>query len=110
MWLFSSRRHSPAAPSSVPARRRCLLAAPLPLREAWFVLLAFATTAVARLIDHLIAGPLPALRAGPPPPPGYNWARFGLCCAAAAAVSLRIGIESDPRRAVWIVVTQIVVM
>jgi hypothetical protein len=82
----------------------------LPLSAAWFALLAFATAAVVRLIDHVAAGHLPALRAGAPRAPGYNWVRFAFCYAAAAAVSLWIGIEIDPRRALWVVVTQIVVM
>jgi hypothetical protein len=82
----------------------------LPLSAAWFALLALATTAAARLIDHTIAGPLPGLRGGPPLAPGYNWVRFALCYAAAAAVSLWIGIAIDPNRALWVVVTQIVVM
>src|SRR4051794_22953923 len=45
-------------------------ASELPLSAAWFVLLALATTAAARLIDHAIAGPLPALRGGAPRAPG----------------------------------------
>jgi hypothetical protein len=74
---------------------------------------AFALTLLARSADHLLFGPLPPLRANPAPqqPLGrWGWVRFAVCYSAAAVAALWIGRQIDPTRALWVVVTALVVM
>jgi len=76
----------------------------------WYPLLAVLIVAVARSIDHLIAGPLQQQRGGGGGPPRGGWTRFALAYAGAATVSLWLGVRIDPERALWVVVTTLVVM
>jgi uncharacterized RmlC-like cupin family protein len=72
-----------------------------------------ALVATARTIDHLVFGPLPLLRGTPVPqaPSGHwGWARYAFAYAAAAGLALWIGLTYEPVRAVWVVVTTLVVM
>ena len=82
----------------------------LSLATAWYPLLAFVTAAVARLVDHVLFGPMSAPPAAARSAPLGGWTRFALAYAAAAAVSLWIGISIDPSRALWVVVTTLMVM
>ncbi|HVZ52960.1 MAG TPA: FUSC family protein [Pseudolabrys sp.] len=82
----------------------------LRLDDAAYGVLALVVVALARFVDHWIFGPLPQMRGGAPRGPNHDWPRFALAYAAAATVSLWIGIAIDPSRAVWVVVTTLVVM
>lgn len=85
---------------------------PFPLEDFWFVGLAFAVAVLARTVDHLRFGPMPA-------PPGFapprlehhhEWLRFAAAYATVAALGLWIGIELGMTRAIWITVAPLVVM
>ncbi len=78
--------------------------------QLWGVAAAFLTAAPARAIDHLLCGPLPHLRGGVPRRPEHNWIRFAVAYAAASTASLWVGLAIDPGRALWVVVTALVVM
>jgi hypothetical protein len=80
------------------------------LTEVWYAAGVLATVVVARLIDHALFGPLKQQRGGTGAVPSGGWTRFSLAYAAAAIVSLRIGIEVDPTRALWLVITTLLVM
>lgn len=82
----------------------------LQFAEVAYVLLALATAAVARTADYLLAGSLPHLRGGAPRGPDHDWMRFAFAYAGAATASLWIGTAIDPGRALWVVVTTLVVM
>jgi uncharacterized membrane protein YccC len=82
----------------------------LHITDIAYAVLALATAAVARTVDHALAGPLPHLRGGPPRGPEHDWLRFALAYAGVAAASLWIGIHMDPSRALWVTVTTLVVM
>ncbi|NVO16676.1 MAG: FUSC family protein [Rhodoplanes sp.] len=78
-----------------------------------FVLLAFVVAGIARTIDHLLFGPMPALPGFKPPPRlehHHEWLRFAAAYAAVAALGLWIGIELGMTRAIWITVAPLVVM
>jgi hypothetical protein len=76
----------------------------------WYPLLALLIVVAARLVDHLAAGPLKQQRGGGGGPPAGGWPRFALAYAAAATASLWLGVHIDPERALWVVVTTVVVM
>jgi uncharacterized membrane protein YccC len=83
------------------------------IHEVWYVTGALLLNAAARSIDHLLAGPLPLVAAGPQPqmPPGPGgWLRFALAYASAATASLWIGLWHDPIHTIWIVTTTLLVM
>ncbi|RCS25581.1 FUSC family protein [Phyllobacterium salinisoli] len=77
-----------------------------------FALGGAALVAVTRLADQWLFGPLPQLRSpvGMAPPMDDGWARFALAYASAAVAGLWIGMELDPRHALWVVVTTMLVM
>jgi len=79
------------------------------LAELWFPAAALATAAIARTVDHWLAGPLPHLRGGAARDP-HHWKRFAIAYTCAVAASLWIGLMIDPSRALWVVVTAMVVM
>lgn len=66
--------------------------------------------ALLRIVDHLVFGPLAQQKPRPRRVPSGGWLRFALAYAAAASVSLAIGVGVDPGRALWVVVTTLVVM
>jgi uncharacterized membrane protein YccC len=68
--------------------------------------------ALTRLIDHQLFGPLPILRSQvvTKPPKDGGWIRFALVYGIAALIGLWIGMELDPRHALWVVVTTMLVM
>lgn len=76
----------------------------------WYPLAALAIVVAARVIDHAIAGPLKQQRGGGGGPPIGGWTRFALAYAGAATASLWLGVHIDPERALWVVVTTLVVM
>lgn len=76
----------------------------------WYPLFALLIVVVSRLLDHLMRGPLKQQRGGGGGAPAGGWTRFALAYAAAATVSLWLGVEIDPERALWVVVTTLVVM
>lgn len=76
----------------------------------WYPMLALLIVVVARLADHLIAGPLQQQRGGGGGAPLGGWTRFALAYAAAATASLWLGVRIDPERALWVTVTTLVVM
>jgi len=76
----------------------------------WYPLLALLIVVCARVVDHLLAGPLKQQRGGGGGAPTGGWTRFALAYAGAATASLWIGVRIDPERALWVVVTTLVVM
>jgi hypothetical protein len=76
----------------------------------WYPLLAVLIVVVARIVDHLVAGPLKQQRGGGGGAPRGGWTRFALAYAGAATASLWLGVRIDPERALWVVVTTLVVM
>jgi len=76
----------------------------------WYPLLALLIVVVARVADHLLAGPLKQQRGGGGGAPTGGWTRFALAYAGAATASLWLGVHIDPERALWVVVTTLVVM
>jgi hypothetical protein len=80
--------------------------------EIMILIGAFALTAVARTFDQTLFGSLPLL-SGPrrkTSPDGWGWTRFALAYATAATVALWLGLALEPSRALWVVVTTLVVM
>jgi uncharacterized membrane protein YccC len=80
------------------------------LAVAWYPLLALAVVALARLIDYVLFGAISPRTPAPGPAPPGGWTRFALAYTAAAIVSLWIGISIDAERALWVVVTTLMVM
>ena len=76
----------------------------------WYPAIALLIVVSARLLDHLVAGPLAQQRGGGGGPPGGGWTRFAVAYAGAATVSLWLGVQIDPERALWVVVTTLLVM
>jgi uncharacterized membrane protein YccC len=76
----------------------------------WYPLTALLIVVCARAIDHLVAGSLKQQVGGGGGPPRGGWARFALCYSGAATASLWLGVHLDPERALWVVVTTLVVM
>jgi len=76
----------------------------------WYPVIALLIVVGARLLDHLVAGPLTQQRGGGGGPPAGGWTRFAVAYAGAATASLWIGVHLDPERALWVVVTTLVVM
>ena len=76
----------------------------------WYPVMALLIVVCARLIDHLMAGPLTQQRGGGGRPPAGGWTRFAVAYAGAATASLWLGVHLDPERALWVVVTTLVVM
>lgn len=83
-----------------------------PLYQIWYLLGVIALSAVARAIDHFIAGALPLQPAAPLQMPSGNsgWLRFALAFSGAAVAALWIGRTLDPVHTIWVVVTTLVVM
>jgi uncharacterized membrane protein YccC len=77
---------------------------------AWYPLLAVAVVAIARLCDHVLLGVMSTRAPAPGAAPPGGWTRFALAYTAAAVTSLWIGISIDPDRALWVVVTTLMVM
>lgn len=80
------------------------------LDELGFAVGAVLCIALLRIIDHLLFGALAQQKARPRRVPSGGWLRFALAYAAAACGSLAIGVAVDPGRALWVVVTTLVVM
>jgi len=76
----------------------------------WYPLVAFLIVVCARLLDHLIAGPLRQQGGGGGGAPAGGWPRFAVAYAGAATASLWIGAHIDPERALWVVITTLLVM
>ena len=76
----------------------------------WYPLAALAIIVCARTVDQALAGPLKQQPGGGGGPPSGGWTRFAVCYAGAATASLWIGEHIDPERALWVVVTTLVVM
>jgi uncharacterized membrane protein YccC len=82
----------------------------LTIKVVWYALLALAVAILTRVVDHALFGPMPSGAAPVRTPPPGGWTRFSVCYAAAAVVSLWVGISIDPARALWVVVTTLMVM
>lgn len=80
------------------------------LDELAFAVGAVLCIALLRTIDHLVFGRLAQQKPRPRRVPSGGWLRFALAYAAAACASLAIGVAVDPGRALWVVVTTLVVM
>jgi uncharacterized membrane protein YccC len=76
----------------------------------WYPMAALLIVLCARLLDHLLAGPLAQQRGGGGGPSAGGWTRFAVAYAGAATVSLWLGVQIDPERALWVVVTTLLVM
>jgi uncharacterized membrane protein YccC len=85
-------------------------APPFQLAEILYAIGTLAVVIAARLIDHAVFGSLVQQRGGAKAVPTGGWTRFSLAYAAAALVSLRIGLAVDPSRALWLVITTLLVM
>jgi hypothetical protein len=82
----------------------------LSLEILWYVVLAFAVTVVVRLADHALFGPMSPQAAVSRNAPAGGWTRFATAYTAAAVASLWLGVTLDPSRALWVVVTTLMVM
>jgi Fusaric acid resistance protein-like len=72
-----------------------------------------AVCALARVIDHLLFGPLPgdaAARSPGAPSTAAQWLIFALAYAACATVGFAIGFAIAPDHAIWVSITTLVVM
>lgn len=81
--------------------------------EVLFVAGALAVVILVRLADHAVFGPLPASTLPPRPSVPENerlWLRYCAAYAAAATLALWIGLMVDPRHAIWLAITTLVVM
>ncbi|MBS0245422.1 MAG: FUSC family protein [Proteobacteria bacterium] len=78
--------------------------------ELGFAVGAVFCIAALRTVDHLVFGRLVQQKPRPRRVPSGGWLRFAMAYAAAACGSLAIGITVDPSRALWVVVTTLVVM
>jgi hypothetical protein len=76
----------------------------------WYVVLAFGVTLVIRVADHTLFGPITPPAAVARSAPAGGWTRFAAAYTAAAVVSLGVGVALDPGRALWVVVTTLMVM
>lgn len=72
-----------------------------------------AVCVLARLIDHLLFGPLPraaAVRSPGAPATTTEWVTFALVYAVCATLGFAIGFAIAPTRAIWVSITTLVVM
>jgi hypothetical protein len=72
-----------------------------------------AVCVLARVIDHLLFGPLPrdpAVRSPGAPSTSTQWLTFALVYAACATLGFAIGYAIEPTRAIWVSITTLVVM
>src|SRR5580693_9532635 len=100
------------------AGRHCAMAftvtsaLPFPTSQVWFLIGVLVLTAAARVIDHMLAGPLPLQPSAPLQMPAgqSGWLRFALAFCGAAVASMWIGRTLDPIHAIWAVTTALVVM
>jgi hypothetical protein len=72
-----------------------------------------AVCVLARVIDHLLFGPLPrdaAARSPGSPSSTAQWLTFALVYAACATLGFAIGFAVAPTRAIWVSITTLVVM
>ena len=83
-----------------------------PTSQVWFLIGVLVLTAVARVIDHMLAGPLPLQPSAPLQMPAgqSGWLRFALAFCGASVASMWIGRTLDPIHAIWAVTTTLVVM
>jgi hypothetical protein len=83
-----------------------------PTYQIWYLVGVLILTAAARVIDHMLAGPLPLQPAAPLQMPSgqSGWLRFALAFSGAAVASMWIGRTLDPIHAIWVVTTTLVVM
>jgi len=82
------------------------------VHQIWYVIGVVALNAASRVLDHLIAGPLP-LQSGAAlqkPLRHSGWLRFALAFSSAAVASMWIGRTLDQVHTIWIVTTTILVM
>ena len=83
-----------------------------PTYQIWYLIGVLVLTAAARVIDHMLAGPLPLQPSAPLQMPAgqSGWLRFALAFCGAAVASMWIGRTLDPIHAIWVVTTTLVVM
>ena len=83
-----------------------------PMYQIWYLVGVLVITAAARVIDHMLAGPLPLQPSVPlQMPTGQSgWLRFALAFCGAAVASMWIGRTLDAIHAIWVVTTTLVVM
>jgi hypothetical protein len=83
-----------------------------PTYQIWYLVGVLVLTAAARVIDHMLAGPLPLQPSVPLQMPAgqSGWLRFALAFCGAAVASMWIGRTLDPIHAIWVVTTALVVM
>ena len=82
----------------------------LHVEELVFAVGALAVVVIVRVLDHLAGGPLVQQGGRGRVVPSGGWLRFALAYAGAATASLGVGVTVDSERALWVVVTTLVVM
>ncbi len=82
------------------------------MQQILYPLGVLAVTAVARVADHWLYGPLPLVPVTPMQrPSGHGgWLRFACAYAVASTLALWIGGSFDPTHRFWIVITTLIVM
>jgi hypothetical protein len=113
-WLYRSGRRSQLA-ARVFAISLSIIAGAPTLTDGQLELLAsvVAICALARVIDHLLFGPLPRDAAGRSPgapSTTAQWLTFALVYAACATLGFAIGYALAPTRAIWVSITTLIVM
>jgi Fusaric acid resistance protein-like len=113
-WLYRGAR-GPQLAGRVFAIALSIIAGAPTMTAGQLELLAsvLAVCALARVIDHLLFGPLPrdAIRRSPgAPSTAAQWLTFALIYAACATIGFAIGFAIAPPRAIWVSITTLVVM
>jgi hypothetical protein len=113
-WLYRAAR-GPQIAARVFAIAFSIIAGVPMLTEGTLGLIASiaAVCALARVIDHLLFGPLPrdaAARSPGAPTSDGVWLTFALVYAACATIGFAIGLAIAPTRAIWVSITTLVVM
>jgi hypothetical protein len=113
-WLYRGARR-PQLGARVFAISLSIIAGAPTLTAGELELLAsvLAVCTLARVIDHLLFGPLPGdagARSPGAPSSTAQWLTFALVYAACATVGFAIGFAIAPARAIWVSITTLVVM
>jgi hypothetical protein len=113
-WLYRGAR-APQLGARVFAIALSIIAGAPTMTEGQLALLAsvVAVCALARVIDHLLFGPLPgdaAARSPGAPSTTVQWLTFARVYAACATVGFAVGYAIAPTRAIWVSITTLVVM
>jgi Fusaric acid resistance protein-like len=113
-WLYRSAR-GPQLAGRIFAISLSIIAGAPTMTVSRLELLAsvVAVCVLARVIDHLLFGPLPrgpAARSPGAPSTTAQWLAFALVYATCATLGFAIGFAIEPTRAIWVSITTLVVM